>query len=155
MSDYVTLMGSEEVSRAGSRIAGAAGDMQRAADTMDNALERFGRAQEEHAGRMELILDKFLAEFREIVGTSLGKQTTELLAILDAGGYLYADGYWRAIHPDGYEVEADGHAVAALKRRGILFDDGGRWRLHPELRMPEEDVPEPFLDGLAVDKAAP
>jgi len=46
------LIGSEDVARAGHNIAGAAEQMQRAASTMDMAIERLIRHLEEHANRV-------------------------------------------------------------------------------------------------------
>ena len=56
MADYVTLMGSEDVSRAGHNMAAAGSDMNRAASAMSEAFHRH-----------EQFLTDWLYEFREIV----------------------------------------------------------------------------------------
>ena len=56
MSDYITLMGSEDVSRAGHNMVAAGSDMNRAASSMSEAFHRH-----------EQFLTDWLYEFREIV----------------------------------------------------------------------------------------
>ena len=56
MSNYVTLMGSEDVARAGRTIAGAAEDMVRAASTIDSAVYNMQRINEEFLTRLDDIL---------------------------------------------------------------------------------------------------
>lgn len=46
MSDYITLLGAEDVSRAASRMESAAEQMQRAATAFDNTADRLIRAFE-------------------------------------------------------------------------------------------------------------
>lgn len=53
MSDYVTLMGSEDVSRAGHNMTHAAEAMQRAASQFESVAERLIRALDDHAMRIE------------------------------------------------------------------------------------------------------
>ena len=53
MSDYVTLLGAEQVQSAGARMASAADDMQRAASSISESVERLIRALDEHASRVE------------------------------------------------------------------------------------------------------
>jgi len=55
MGDYVTLLGSEDVVRAGHNISGAA-------DTMNRAAENFGY----HVDRLEQILTTHIAELDRI-----------------------------------------------------------------------------------------
>lgn len=51
--DYVHLQGAEDVVRAARSISQAADDMQRAANQISDVVERFIRALEEHATRIE------------------------------------------------------------------------------------------------------
>lgn len=53
MSDYVTLMGSEDVSRAGHNMVHAAEAMQRAVSQFESVAERLMRALDDHATRIE------------------------------------------------------------------------------------------------------
>jgi uncharacterized protein YukE len=53
MGDYVTLIGAEEVGRAGQNMRQAADEMQRAANQINDTVERFIRALDEHAARIE------------------------------------------------------------------------------------------------------
>jgi hypothetical protein len=53
MSDYVTLLGAEQVASAGQYMRGAANDMERAANTISASVDRLIRALEEHATRVE------------------------------------------------------------------------------------------------------
>lgn len=53
MNDYVTLVGAEEVARAGHNMRAAADEMQRAANQINETIERFTRALDEHAARIE------------------------------------------------------------------------------------------------------
>jgi hypothetical protein len=52
VSEYVTLMGAEDVRRAGNEMSAAAEQIQRAASTMDSAIERLIRHLEDHAMRV-------------------------------------------------------------------------------------------------------
>ena len=54
MSEYTTLIGAEDVSRAGHNIAGAADTISRASANMENALHQH-----------ELFLDDWLERFEE------------------------------------------------------------------------------------------
>lgn len=54
--DYITLMGAEDVARAGHNIAAAAETMSRAASSMDDALQRHRMGMEELLNRFEQIL---------------------------------------------------------------------------------------------------
>lgn len=51
MSEYVTLLGAEQVQSAGSAMRSAADEMQRAASTIDQAVDRLCRAFDEAAQR--------------------------------------------------------------------------------------------------------
>ena len=53
MSEYITLLGAEQVQSAGSSIARAADDIQRAASSISESIGRLIRAMEEHATRVE------------------------------------------------------------------------------------------------------
>lgn len=55
MSQYMTLLGSEDVSRAGSAMRSAAEEMNRAAGYMDSVADRLIRALDDHATRLELL----------------------------------------------------------------------------------------------------
>lgn len=58
MSDYVHLLGSEDVQRAGHAIAAAAETMKRAADEMDVALHRHQQFLSEWLDRFEEITSR-------------------------------------------------------------------------------------------------
>ena len=53
MPDYITLMGAEDVTRAGHRMQSAADQMSRAASTIDEALFRHQRFLDEWLQRLE------------------------------------------------------------------------------------------------------
>lgn len=53
MADYMTLIGAEDVQRAGGRMASAAEDMQRAANIISESVDRLIRALDDHAIRIE------------------------------------------------------------------------------------------------------
>ncbi len=53
MTEFIHLVGAEEVARAGSRMASAAEDMLRAANMISEANDRFLRQFEELINRME------------------------------------------------------------------------------------------------------
>jgi hypothetical protein len=53
MSDYVTLIGSEDVSRAGHNMVHASDAMQRAILQFESVAERLIRALDDHATRVE------------------------------------------------------------------------------------------------------
>lgn len=52
MSDYVTLLGAEDVQRAASQMQSAAQDMQRAASQIDHTFMHFLRRIDELVGRL-------------------------------------------------------------------------------------------------------
>lgn len=56
MSEYVTLMGAEQVQSAARTMSQAANEMVRAASNIDNALERHERFMSEWLNRFEQIL---------------------------------------------------------------------------------------------------
>ena len=56
MPDYMTLMGAEDVSRAGHRMVAAAEQMSRAAGTIDDSLFRHQRFLEDWLQRLEAVL---------------------------------------------------------------------------------------------------
>ena len=58
MNGYVTLLGAEQVASAASTMVRAADDMQRAASQFDQVTERLVRALEEHASRIEAVMNK-------------------------------------------------------------------------------------------------
>ena len=62
MTEYMHLVGTEDVQRAGNVIAGAADNMYRAASNMDEALTRHGR-----------FLDDWLIRLEEVLIKSIGK----------------------------------------------------------------------------------
>lgn len=62
---YVTLMGAEDVSRAGGRMADAAGEMQRAASTISYALEAHQRFLEDWLNQLNGILEDRLSDYRQ------------------------------------------------------------------------------------------
>ena len=53
MSDYITLLGAEQVQSASTRMGTAADDMRAAANTFGDHVDRLIRAMEEHACRIE------------------------------------------------------------------------------------------------------
>lgn len=53
MAEYVTLIGAEDVSRAGSRMLDAAAEMHRAAATIDTALERHRQFMDDWLSRLD------------------------------------------------------------------------------------------------------
>lgn len=52
-SEYIRLLGAEEVSQAARNICGAADQITRAAEYMGNTVDRLVRVLEEHASRIE------------------------------------------------------------------------------------------------------
>jgi len=58
--DYVTLLGSEDVQRAGRNISSAAGDIQSAANSMADAQYRQQQYMEEWIGRFEVAVEKLV-----------------------------------------------------------------------------------------------
>lgn len=59
MSNYVTLMGADDVRSAGNRMASAAEEMQRAAANIDGALDRHQRFLDDWLLRFEAAIDRF------------------------------------------------------------------------------------------------
>ena len=57
MSDYITLLGAENVASAGHRMAGAAQDMERAATSISETFNRFTRVMDDYVGRIERAID--------------------------------------------------------------------------------------------------
>jgi len=55
MSDYITLIGAEQVTQAGRNISGAADTISRAAESFDWSVTRLERILSEFADRMETI----------------------------------------------------------------------------------------------------
>lgn len=55
---YMTLLGAEEVSRAGNAISGAADQIQRAATSMDFTVDRLNNVLQEHVQRMEAVAER-------------------------------------------------------------------------------------------------
>lgn len=55
MSEYIHLVGAEDVQRAGITMSQAADDMQRAASSIDFAVERLLQGLNEFACRMEAL----------------------------------------------------------------------------------------------------
>lgn len=53
MSEYITLLGAEDVARAGRQMASAADDMQRAASSISESLDMSLRRFEELVERLE------------------------------------------------------------------------------------------------------
>ncbi len=58
MSDYTTLLGAEDVLRAGSTIQSAADEMRRTQGYLDETLNRFAMRMEELVTRLEAITPK-------------------------------------------------------------------------------------------------
>jgi hypothetical protein len=58
VSNYVSLLGAEDVALAGRNISGAADQMERAASSMDSFAERLIRALDDHAMRVNDSSDK-------------------------------------------------------------------------------------------------
>lgn len=56
MTEYVTLIGAEDVSRAGHNMASAADTMNRAAGNLDDALRRHQRFMDDWLQRFEQVL---------------------------------------------------------------------------------------------------
>lgn len=58
MSSYTTLIGAEDVSRAGYTMRDAASTMQQAASSFSNDVDRMVRALDDHASRMEALKEQ-------------------------------------------------------------------------------------------------
>jgi hypothetical protein len=58
MSEYVHLIGAEQVQSAASAMSSAASEMQRAANSIDSTLELFMRRFEEQVGRLEAAAER-------------------------------------------------------------------------------------------------
>lgn len=70
MSNYVTLMGAEEVSRAGSRMQDAASTMQGAASNIAYALEQHQRFLDDWLARLNDTLTDRISD----LGVTMGPQ---------------------------------------------------------------------------------
>ena len=57
MSEYVTLIGVEQVQSAGNRIAAAADEMRRSAGAIDDALARHQRFMDDWLSRLEAVME--------------------------------------------------------------------------------------------------
>lgn len=64
MAEYITLIGTEEVRRAGGEMGRAAQAMLNAASTFDSALDRHHRFMDDWLLRLEQLLDRHVAEMR-------------------------------------------------------------------------------------------
>lgn len=64
MSNYVTLLGAEDVQRAASRMSEAAHEMQSAASTTDYAVTKLAQAIEQHEAFLNDWLERFAAVVR-------------------------------------------------------------------------------------------
>ena len=58
MAEYMTLMGSEDVARAGSRMSSAADDMCRAASNFDCSVESLKRFLDDFLIKLQDIMEK-------------------------------------------------------------------------------------------------
>ena len=65
MSDYMHLIGADEVSRAGHTMTNAADSMRSAAAVIDTALERHRAVMDDWLQRLEEILERDRKERRE------------------------------------------------------------------------------------------
>lgn len=93
------LIGSEDVARAGHNMAGAADQMQRAANQMESNTERLGRALDDHAMRVCDALERaqerpelrpvVVSERRNIPGTSKWEDIEIGLANFHCWGFDY------------------------------------------------------------------
>ncbi len=66
MADYITLLGAEDVRRAGSLMQSAADDMRCAASNMSSALEQHQRW-----------MDDWLSRFQQVIETATNGPMTE------------------------------------------------------------------------------
>lgn len=57
MPDYVTLLGAEDVRRAGAMMQQAADDMKRASASIEHSLRQFGDRMEDHVQRLEALAE--------------------------------------------------------------------------------------------------
>lgn len=64
MSDYVTLLGTEDVRHAGHNMQSAASDMVKAANQIDESLFRFTQRVEEWLTRLEQIANQMTERSR-------------------------------------------------------------------------------------------
>jgi len=58
MPEYVHLIGAEDVARAGSQISSAAGDMQRAASSIDQSIFNLRQFMDDWLNRFEFVLNE-------------------------------------------------------------------------------------------------
>lgn len=65
MTEYVHLVGAEQVQSAGSRIASAAEDIRRAAGSLDDSFRRHEFFLNEWLGRFEAVVDKLTNATKE------------------------------------------------------------------------------------------
>lgn len=65
MADYVTLLGAEDVARAGRNMASAAGDMQAAAGNVQHAVFELARVLENDRLSRSSDMHEFVAALRE------------------------------------------------------------------------------------------
>lgn len=70
MSQYVTLLGAEEVSRAASRLQSAADDMRSAAANLDSILERQQRFMDDWLNRLDGTLSDRISDLGVTMGAS-------------------------------------------------------------------------------------
>lgn len=68
MSQYVTLLGAEEVSRAASRMQSAADDMRAAASNLDSILERQQRFMDDWLVRLNGTLADRISDLGQTMG---------------------------------------------------------------------------------------
>jgi hypothetical protein len=59
MSEYIHLIGSEDVRAAGHRIVSAASDMNRAVGSLENALDRHHRFMDDWLDRFEGVIERW------------------------------------------------------------------------------------------------
>lgn len=74
MTEYVTLMGAEQVQSAGSRIASAAEDIRRAAGSLNDYFCRHESFLNEWLGRFEAALSSHEDRMREIAILKRGEK---------------------------------------------------------------------------------
>ena len=63
MADYMTLLGAEQVGRAGHEISAAAGRIEAAARSFDGTVDRLQRLLDDHADRVRTALEEHAARF--------------------------------------------------------------------------------------------
>ena len=70
MSNYVNLLGAEDVSRAGSRMSDAASEMSRAASSIAHSLECHQRFMDDWLARLDATLQDRISD----LGVTMGPQ---------------------------------------------------------------------------------